>query len=524
MKVEVRSSQESADRDPHQERVRKRLSVNFLVYRNMISKHLLDNPNKKVTKEALKEMHRDFAGYWHDMFDPDIAAGMGADEEFIKAVVGKYSGDLADQVNDVSDKAFIEGYNAALNKGWDKAVAWERISETYGVDPAQMRSWVLYYPEGGYHPEKIPKKSKEQSEKLLYERANRIATHEAWSLKQLGKQAEWTQKIMKGDLPQGTKKIWVTAKDELVCPVCAPMDNIVADVNDQFKTTAGKFFTPPVHINCRCEIYLQFDVVAKSIGDDRWNRDLRGRFSRFEQRSALPTKTRGRKLEEKTEQQSKLYVVPWNSTQERPGKTKEEPKAEVKAKVKSEAKTEAKTEANTNRKTAQQSKNDIKLLSLNSDVDRLIGADQLKDAVGFFADTHYIDDQVFVLERKTLDDGTDIEELLSRADSEQKSYKGAFGDPPAHFYVVNGQRDAEMRVEGKPANYVVTETVEYAEGDLIDPDLAEMFGMSRYSPGDQENVEIRSDLEEGYFAMPRDITVSRVMPFTDVMKERTTGY
>ena len=78
MKVEVRSSVESADRDPHQDHTRRQFSVNFLVYRSLISKHLLDNPNKKATKEALKEMHRDFAGYWHDMFDPDIAAGMGA--------------------------------------------------------------------------------------------------------------------------------------------------------------------------------------------------------------------------------------------------------------------------------------------------------------------------------------------------------------------------------------------------------------------------------------------------------------
>lgn len=232
MKVEVRSSQESADRDPHQEHTRRQLSVNFLVYRNLISQHLLDNPRKKITKDAMKEIHRDFAGYWHDMFDPDIAQGMSADEEFIKAAVGKYSGDLAEQVNDVSDKAFIEGYNAAVNKGWERAVAWERIANEYGLDPAQMRSWVLYYPEEGYHPTEIPAKSQEQADRMLYERANRIATHEAWSLKQLGKQAEWTQRVMKGDLPKDTKKIWVTAKDELVCPVCAPMDNVLVGVTE----------------------------------------------------------------------------------------------------------------------------------------------------------------------------------------------------------------------------------------------------------------------------------------------------
>lgn len=507
MKVEVRSSQESADRDPHQEHTRRQLSVNFLVYRNLISQHLLDNPRKKITKDAMKEIHRDFAGYWHDMFDPDIAQGMSADEEFIKAAVGKYSGDLAEQVNDVSDKAFIEGYNAAVNKGWERAVAWERIANEYGLDPAQMRSWVLYYPEEGYHPTEIPAKSQEQADRMLYERANRIATHEAWSLKQLGKQAEWTQRVMKGDLPKDTKKIWVTAKDELVCPVCAPMDNVLVGVTEQFKTSTGKFFAPPVHINCRCEIYLQFDAVAKSWGEDRWNRDKRGRFSRFEQRSALPTKTRGRKVEEKTEQKSKEYVVPWHSTQERKGEIKAQIKAAPKAETKTEAKTEAKTESqtNTDRKSSSQSKSDLKVLGL-TDSDLLLSDKQLQNS--------FVDDDVFDMDRKTVIDGSEVDQLLPRMKEE-----GAH-----HFYVLDGQRDAVKRVDKDNSLYVVTATLTYAEGDLLDPELAEAFGMREYRAGDQENEEIRPDLEEGYYVVPKDFTIHRVMPFSDVMKDRTVGY
>ena len=513
MKAEVRSSQESANHDPHQERVRKHLSVNFLVYRNLIAKHLLDNPRKKMTKEAMKEIHRDFATYWYDLFNPVVAEGLGtSDEEFIRAAVGKYSGDLAEQINDVSDKAFIEGFNAAVNKGWDRAVAWDRIATNYGLDPAQMRSWVLYYPTEGYHPEELPAKSKDQAERMLYDRANRIASHEAWSLKQLGKQAEWTQKIMKGDLPKGTKKIWVTAQDELVCPVCAPMDNIVVDVTEQFKTTSGKFFAPPVHINCRCEIYLQFDEVIKSMGNDRWNRDKRGRFSRFEQRSGNPKiKVRGAgyKLEPKKQATEGFAATRGQDTTGRA-----EIKAEEKAEAKPEAKTETKTAQNTDidlgKRPARQSRQNTgsdKRLKIDIEDDWILSPTD----IGEEEDIPTQGDLVRISQNHVLS-GTEVNTLMRRAEKEYEGY------PRAHFYVINTADDFNQRLSlgldvdaTQETTYVVGQTMLIQEGETIDPDLARVFGVS--GEGVSHSRDETPDEERSYYVAPKEIMISRLNPF-----------
>lgn len=273
--------------------VQRQLAVDFLVYRATISQELRKtNPDKKVTRDVLKELHGNLEGYWKDVFNPTIRAGyIGSstrlDKEVSEAAVGKYSGVLADQINSVSDKAFLEGYHAAVNKGWEKAVAWQRISEAYGLDPAQMRQWVSYYPTEGYHPEEIPKKSKDQKDKMLKARASRIGDNEGTNLQNLGKQIEWQQQHIKGDIPDLAKKVWRTAKDELVCPVCAPMDAIAIPINAKFKTGNGKFFVPPVHVNCRCSVYIlrAEDDIVKAMGRDRYNRDAKGRFARSEGRT-----------------------------------------------------------------------------------------------------------------------------------------------------------------------------------------------------------------------------------------------
>ncbi|TXH57685.1 MAG: hypothetical protein E6Q97_04020 [Desulfurellales bacterium] len=491
MKAEVRSSVESADHDPHQEHTRRQLSVNFLVYRNLISQHLLDNPKKKITQAAMQEMHRDFAGYWHDMFDPDIAEGMSADEEFVKAAAGKYSGDLAEQVNEVSDRAFMEGYNAAVNKGWERAVAWERISQVYGLDPSQMRSWVTYYPADGYHPQEIPSKSQEQADRMLYERANRIATHEAWSLKQMGKQAEWTQRVMKGELSPDTKKIWITARDELVCPVCAPMDNIVVGVNEQFKTQNGKFFAPPVHINCRCEIYLQFDAVAKSMGNDRWNRDRRGRFSTREERSSRPlvrVKTGGAERGGRIDPRApKLQYAPLRGT-DTTGRSQQKPKAEVDAKA--EAQSKAKPRASVGAQS--------KARFFDIDTDGIFTPAQIggKRREG---------DLIHVDPRTVKEDRYEVGEIASLINNEQRR------DGDFQAYVIDTNDPSPHGL------YVVTDTLTISSGEQIDPDLLRLWG--GVSEDTTHSREGEYDDSRTYVTAPKDIHLSRAVPYSSWHKD-----
>lgn len=58
----------------------------------------------------------------------------------------------------------------------------------------------------------------------------------------------------------GVMKIkWVTARDERVCPICAPLDNEVRNDGQSFSNV----YAPPVHTRCRCYIapvYLEAEI------------------------------------------------------------------------------------------------------------------------------------------------------------------------------------------------------------------------------------------------------------------------
>lgn len=274
--------------------VEEQLAMDFDVYRALIKDEIRKShpAHAEQVKDVLKDIHSNVEVLWEDIFNPAIRSGFlisghGIPDEVTQAAVGRYSGVLAEQVNAVSDQAFLEGYNAALAKGWDRAVAWDRIAKAYGIDPLQMRGWVSAYPLEGYHPHDLPDKSAKQLEQMLDTRSKRIGKSESLTLRNLGKQAMWENQLRRDQISGNARKVWRTAKDELVCEVCAPMDSIAIPVGKKFKTKNGKFYVPPVHINCRCDVYILNDEndIIKAMGKDRYNRDTSGRFSRSEQRT-----------------------------------------------------------------------------------------------------------------------------------------------------------------------------------------------------------------------------------------------
>ncbi len=49
-----------------------------------------------------------------------------------------------------------------------------------------------------------------------------------------------------------TAKIWVTAGDELVCPLCRNLGGSMVGAKGQFMTDGGAVSGPPLHVMCRC--------------------------------------------------------------------------------------------------------------------------------------------------------------------------------------------------------------------------------------------------------------------------------
>lgn len=91
--------------------------------------------------------------------------------------------------------------------------------------------------------------------KLLRDRADMIARTESIKAATAGTQLQWADAVDKGLLDPGEwEQSWLTALDELVCPVCSVLNGTTAPIGGLFGIgLAG----PPAHPRCRCALLLQ---------------------------------------------------------------------------------------------------------------------------------------------------------------------------------------------------------------------------------------------------------------------------
>jgi hypothetical protein len=87
--------------------------------------------------------------------------------------------------------------------------------------------------------------------------------------------------------------MWITARDERVCPQCGPLHGQKVGVNQQFVTSVGQFWTPGLHPNCRCVVRLLENRFSKADWDPRehprgGDPKNPGRFSRVAERDQPP--------------------------------------------------------------------------------------------------------------------------------------------------------------------------------------------------------------------------------------------
>ena len=80
-------------------------------------------------------------------------------------------------------------------------------------------------------------------------RANMIAVTETTRIYAEGNQLAWKST----GLVEANR--WATARDDRVCPICAPLDGMIVALGENgFTTEAGDIGLtgPPAHVNCRC--------------------------------------------------------------------------------------------------------------------------------------------------------------------------------------------------------------------------------------------------------------------------------
>lgn len=260
------------------------------------------------------------SGYANGLKEAKIAQRNPA---WIQKSAEHYANRLGEHIHNVSAEAMIDGFTTQLNRKVPARMAADRVIDAFGVAPKTMKALVNVWlgPAPKESPTALPLGNpiKERADKMIADaianRANTIAVSESHTAKNQAKAVQWNWQHSRGQLPDTARVVWYTAKDERVCPTCAPMHGKIRKVNEQFRLPSGEHvWAPQVHPNCRCDVVLvqkvtqaalamslrqaqmldearEYVSVAKASNWEQENkpkRDQGGKFARVESRQRQP--------------------------------------------------------------------------------------------------------------------------------------------------------------------------------------------------------------------------------------------
>jgi len=91
------------------------------------------------------------------------------------------------------------------------------------------------------------------ADRLQGARAKMIARTEIQIAQNQGRYEGWKQASAEGLVDPASQKMWITAKDERTCDICAPLDGEIVPWNGVFSVGIE---APIVHPNCRCAMVI----------------------------------------------------------------------------------------------------------------------------------------------------------------------------------------------------------------------------------------------------------------------------
>jgi hypothetical protein len=113
-------------------------------------------------------------------------------------------------------------------------------------------------------PDVIERMVANYAKRMLQMRAKRMAATEAMQAAVSGIRDAHLQAVNSGRLfDSEVKRFWLTAGDEVVCPVCSSVPVLNTGgigVNDQYRSVNGMLDAPLAHPNCRCSERYVADV------------------------------------------------------------------------------------------------------------------------------------------------------------------------------------------------------------------------------------------------------------------------
>jgi hypothetical protein len=135
-----------------------------------------------------------------------------------------------------------------------------RIREVVGLTARQSRAVLQHRStllREGASRSAAGKSARRYAERLIGKRATTIARTEIMRASNAGQRASWSAAVADGHLSARSRKLWIVAPDDRLCPYCEPMDGVAVGLDLKFDTGLGQVDGPPLHPNCRCTLGIR---------------------------------------------------------------------------------------------------------------------------------------------------------------------------------------------------------------------------------------------------------------------------
>ena len=177
----------------------------------------------------------------------------------VYALAEQHASRVGTYYHETNREALVSGFNTFVNRRMTERVAADRVLDGYGLTARGMAGYTSRALEKAETttPLKLKQRALDYIGTSVRRRSKLFATQEEHNISQQAQQVAWMWLQDKGKLTPAAEKVWITARDEKTCKVCAPMHNVRALLTERFTLpNQTKIYVPGVHPNCRCEVRL----------------------------------------------------------------------------------------------------------------------------------------------------------------------------------------------------------------------------------------------------------------------------
>ena len=273
------------------------LGAGFIVWRSLVKRSMpeLTEPTSETVFQAFSETVKSLTPIWLKATIPPLrrAYELGSHGSLepaeLEYLANVYSNAMGEYVNQTSAKSLMEGFNALVNQKWSPHIAYRRAVEGIGLTSDGMKTYITSMEnlDKGYLPNALTDDPRINATltKMLGQRSLSIGENEAYTAQEMGRQLMWMKAAEEGLVSKNSRRMWRTAKDERVCPVCAPLNEEIVGLYEKFDVNGEEHWNPVLHPNCRCWVELiEPEYIEKAYDPTKTprggNPKNRGQFSR----------------------------------------------------------------------------------------------------------------------------------------------------------------------------------------------------------------------------------------------------